>query len=131
MIACLRHHPEDPNLFVTGGWDASIKLYDVRQNGAIASLMTSGSICGDSIDMYEDMIVTGSNKSSKGCMQMFSFSRKCLVHEWSFNQRKKDDLQSGYVMSTKFSRDGQNIIAGGQGMNEVKVFANEADTPDA
>ena len=61
---------------------------------------------------------------------MFSFSRQCLVHEWSFNQRKENDPQSGYVMSTKFSKDGQNIIAGGSGMNEIKVYANDADSAD-
>ena len=31
-------------------------------------------------------------------------------------------------MSTKFSKDGQQIIAGGSGMNEIKVFANDADS---
>ena len=50
-----------------------------------------------------------------------------MVHEWSFNQRKQNDLQSGYVMSTKFSNDGQYIVVGGSGMNELKVFANDAD----
>lgn len=68
LITCLRHHPTDPNLFVTGGWDSSIKLYDLRHCGPICSLKTNGSISGDSIDMFEDMIVAGSNKSSKDCM---------------------------------------------------------------
>ena len=31
-------------------------------------------------------------------------------------------------MSTKFSNDGQYIIAGGAGGNEVKIFANDADS---
>lgn len=34
-------------------------------------------------------------------------------------------------MSTKFTKDGQYIIAGGSGMNEIKVFANEADSSNA
>ena len=128
VISCLKHHPTDANLLVTGGWDSCIKLYDLRHKGPICSMMTNGSICGDSIDMFDDMIVTGSHKSSKDCMQIFSFSRQCLVHEWSWNQRKPSDIQSGYVMTTKFSKDGQYIIAGGQGMNEIKVFANDADS---
>lgn len=34
-------------------------------------------------------------------------------------------------MSTKFTKDGQSIIAGGSGMNDIKVFANKADTRNA
>lgn len=128
IISCLRHHPTDPNLFVTGAWDSSIKLFDLRSKGPLSSLMTKGPICGDSVDLFDDMIVAGSYSSSKNCMQMFSFSRQCLVHEWSFNQRKPDDLETGYVMATKFTKDGQYIMAGGAALNEVKVWANEADS---
>ena len=68
IISCLRHHPTDPNLFVTGAWDSSIKLFDLRSKGPLSSLMTKGPICGDSVDLFDDMIVAGSYSSSKNCM---------------------------------------------------------------
>ena len=74
LISCLKSHPTDPNILLTGGWDNTMKYYDIRARKPVCSLILSGAISGDSIDIYDDMIVTGSHKGSKDCMQMFSLS---------------------------------------------------------
>ena len=68
----LRRHPKDPNIVVSGGWDSMLKIYDIRDGRPVASI-GGPLIQGDSIDLFEDMIVTGSNRN-KSVMQMFSLS---------------------------------------------------------
>lgn len=85
IISCVKHHPTDANLVVTGSWDSTVKIYDIRAKIPICSMKSSGPITGNSIDIFEDMIVAGSYKSSENCMQMFSMKYQQLVHEWSYN----------------------------------------------
>lgn len=72
------------------------------------------------------MIVTGSMRN-KSEMQMFSFSKQKLIHSWDFNPSTKEN-NTGYVLSTKFSNDGNFIFAGGAGKNDIRVFMNNCDT---
>lgn len=116
-VFSVRCHPSDPNIVVTGGWDNSIKLYDIREGYPLAS-MSGPCMSGDSIDIFDDMIVTGSTRW-KDEMQMFSIAHMKKVHTWKFNDRTKD-YDSGHVLSTRFSNDGNLIFAGGAGMNELR-----------
>ena len=107
------------------GWDGSLKIYDLRDSAPVASI--GGPDCsGDSIDLFDDMIVTGSSRN-KDVMQMFSLSQMKLIHTWDFTPGVKE-LESGYVLATRFSNDGNFIFAGGAGKNELKVYMNNCDT---
>ena len=54
-IFCIKAHPDDPNILVSGGWDGMIKIYDIRDKGPVGS-MGGTMVSGDSIDIYDDMI---------------------------------------------------------------------------
>ena len=45
---------------------------------------------------------------------------------WEWNQSR--DNETGYCFDTKFTNDGNFIVAGGAGKNELKVFANNSDS---
>lgn len=121
----LRCHPENFNIVVSGGWDGSLKIYDLRDSSPVASI--GGPQCsGDSIDLYDDMIVTGSTRN-KEVMQMFSLSQMKLIHTWDFNPTSTG-IDSGNVLSTRFSNDGNFIFAGGAGKNDIRVFMNNCDS---
>lgn len=71
-IFSVKTHPDDCNVLATAGWDRSLKIYDIRAKGPVASI--GGPTCsGDSLDIYDDMIVTGSYRN-KEVMQIFSLS---------------------------------------------------------
>lgn len=82
-IFVIKAHPSDENVLLTGSWDGSVKIYDIRVNGPVASL-GGPLICGDSLDIYDDMIVTGSNRNKEE-MITFSYSQRKRVHTWEFN----------------------------------------------
>ena len=49
------------------------------------------------------------------------------IHTWDFNSATKD-TDSGYVLATRFSADGNFIFAGGAGKNEIRVYMNNSDS---
>lgn len=124
-IFCVKCHPDDENLLVSAGWDGSVKIYDIRDKAPVGS-MRGPEISGDSLDIFEDCIVSGSYRNQE-TMQMFSISQQKRVHTWEWNQQMRD-TDSGYCFSTRFTNDGNFIVAGGAGNNEVRVFANNSDT---
>ena len=72
-ITSLKSHPTDANIFVTGGRDKSIKLYDIRMEGAFKSINGPFVLENNSIDIQGDMIITGSNTNTQE-MKMVSLS---------------------------------------------------------
>lgn len=72
-IYCIRSHPEDNNVIASAGWDGMMKLYDIRKKKPFASL-GQAQVSGDSIDMFDDMIVVGSY-NHKNVMKTYSLSQ--------------------------------------------------------
>lgn len=126
-VYCIKSHPEDKNLLVSSGWDGMLKIYDIRDKAPVAS-MGGSQVSGDSLDIYDDMIVAGSYRT-KDVMQIYSFSQRKKVHNFEYYQgTNREYADSGNIFSTRFSNDGNFIFAGGAGKNELKVFANNSDT---
>lgn len=52
IFAC-KFNQVNPNMIVSGGWDSTLQIYDIREKGAVASIY-GPHICGDSIDFRND-----------------------------------------------------------------------------
>lgn len=50
---------DQPNLFLSGGWDCTMFLWDVRTNKAVGSTF-GPCISGDAIDTQNNLILAGS-----------------------------------------------------------------------
>lgn len=101
-------------------------MYDLR-TGTIVGGIFGPLISGDSLDVHEDMILTGSNRN-KDVVQIFSLSKRTLIHNVEWEATSKKDAEAGFVYGARFSRpDPHLIIAGGAGRNEIKVFENNVD----
>ena len=48
------------------------------------------------------------------------------VNIWDFSPIK--DTEAGYIFAARFSNDGNFVIAGGAGKNELRIFANNVDS---
>ena len=91
----------------------------------VASIITS-KMTGDALDIYGDMIVAGSYQNTSN-MNILSLKHMQLVDTFNFNQGVRDST-AGFLFSSRFSADGNFLIAGGAGKNQVKVFSNDSDT---
>ena len=81
-------------------------------------------ITSDSLDIHNDMLVTGSDRNLD-CMQLTSLRYHKVVHTWDFNKKNPD---AGFLHGTKFTNSGNYIITGGAGTNELRVYQNDAST---
>ena len=113
-IFSIKAHPDDANILVSSGWDGIVKIYDIRIQKPVASIVTSR-MSGDALDIYDDMIFAGSYQN-KSNMNMLSLKNMQVVDTFNFNQSLRDS-SSGYLFSSRFSQDGNFLIAGGAGMN--------------
>jgi COMPASS component SWD3 len=64
-------------MIISGGWDRTIQLYDLRTGSVIDSIF-GPCISGDSLDVFEDLIVAGSNRC-KDVVQLFSLNKRQLI----------------------------------------------------
>ncbi len=58
-VFCAKFSKENENVIISGGWDKNIKMWDTR-TGAIERNICGPFICGDSIDIHDGYILTGS-----------------------------------------------------------------------
>jgi len=49
-IFCVKYHPKDSNMLVSGGWDNTVMLYDVRSGGPVQWAYGPHICGGDAID---------------------------------------------------------------------------------
>ncbi|CDW81377.1 wd repeat protein [Stylonychia lemnae] len=125
-VFSVKFNPQEPNMIISGGWDRTIQIYDIREGRTVGSIY-GPQISGDALDIYDDMIIAGCNRN-KDIVQMFSLSKKQLIYNIDWESSSRKDIESGYLYGAKFSRPHPNyIVAGGAGKNEVKVFENNAD----
>ncbi len=69
----MKCNPNDENMVATAGWDRSLKIYDIRANKVAASI-GGPLLVGDSLDILNDYIITGSNRN-RDVMQIYSISQ--------------------------------------------------------
>lgn len=64
-IFCVKFNPQEPNMIVSGGWDRTIQIYDLRTRGPV-NFLYGPHICGETIDFRRDgyTMVSGSYRMS-------------------------------------------------------------------
>ncbi len=61
-VFAVKFDKEDENLVISGGWDKSVKIWDIRE-GAIVRSFCGPFVCGDALDIHDGYILTGSWRS--------------------------------------------------------------------
>lgn len=111
---------KDENIIISGGWDNTVQIWDVRQGHAIRSIY-GPHICGDALDMVNNEIVTGSWRP-RDQLELWDFGtgEKITTIPWS----NVGSTQACMLYAAQFSKEGNGrfIAAGGSGANEAKVF---------
>ena len=111
----------DPNLFISGGWDDTIQIYDIRTNGHVGKIM-GPHICGDGLDIYANTIAAASYRSEDP-LQLFDL--RCLEELTSITWQS--DASQGpnetYLQGVSFAKPhGELLLAAGSGKNELRLF---------
>ena len=114
---------DEENLLITGGWDKTIKIWDVR-SGDVVRNICGPFVCGDSIDMHDGYILSGSYSDTQQ-LQLWEFSTGKFCEEIAFQTpaEKQAGNPACQVYTTQFLKTtGDLIVAGGAVANEAKIF---------
>lgn len=115
-IFSLIFNPSDPNILVSGGWDDTLQVWDIRMKQSIRS-MFGAHVCGDSLDIYKNTILSGS-WLTKEQLQFWDMRSFTLTRTIKVGKKTNQCL----VYAAKFHPSGKYVIAGGSGSNDVWSF---------
>ena len=117
IYACV-FKKDDPNILISGGWDKTLQIHDVRKGGPVASIF-GPDLWSNSIDMFENTILTGSHRG-KNPLQTWDLGKRELIQtlEWDYSG---EISESSYLNCAAFSHSSDIIVAGGKG-GEIKIF---------
>jgi COMPASS component SWD3 len=111
---------EDENIVVSGGWDNTVQIWDIRVGAAVRSIY-GPHICGDALDVVGNTIVTGSWRPDKQ-LELWDFTTGEKISDvpWHVGANQPSCM----LYAAQFSKEGQGrfVAAGGSGANEAKVF---------
>eukprot|EP01041_Mallomonas_annulata_P010247 gene10247-21378_t len=114
--------PNDDNLIISGGWDNTVQIWDVRAGFSVRSFY-GPHICGDSLDVNGNEIVAGSWRPEH---QLEIWDLRSCEKTADIPWNTKAFLPSAGCMlyAAQFSKEGRGrfIVAGGSNTNEAKVF---------
>lgn len=125
-IFSVNFHKENSNLLASGGWDNTVQFYDLK-TGTIVNSVYGPHICGDSIDMKGNYLLTGS-WSVKDQLQLWDLRmfKVCKNIPW-----QNDELfYPTYIYTAEFSKNslkGDMICVGGSNNNMLRVFEDETE----
>ncbi|XP_068136081.1 uncharacterized WD repeat-containing protein alr2800-like [Hyperolius riggenbachi] len=139
-IFALRFHPSENHIFLTGGWDDSIKIWDKRMAKEARRMINGPHICGPGIDIRNDYILT-SSWVARSALQLWDFRTASLAQDIPFPAPVP---QGEFLYSARFCSDSV-VLAGGSGtcsarainfktqevLGEMLLFGKAVQTVDA
>ena len=114
----------DSNTIVSGGWDNTIFIWDVRQAKPAMHIL-GPNISGESLDVYNNTLLVGSYHSDNN-LALYDLRTAERMHTYSWfdsDISTLPDTSPSCIYSAMFSKyAGEFILAGGTGKNEVRLF---------
>ena len=109
---------EDQNLVLTGGWDRTIKLFDLRAGGPVAHFF-GAELSADSLDQCGDLVVAGSYRPNDS-LQVYDLKTMKVFQtiEWEYGSTFCD---TAYLNTVRFNKNGKVILAGSK-TNDLKFY---------
>lgn len=77
-IFCCKFNKENPNMVVSGGWDNTVQIYDLRYRAPISSIY-GPHICGDCIEIRNDGVT----------MMTGSYRMEDVIEIWDLRMNKR------------------------------------------
>lgn len=120
-IFSVKFSDTSPYHLVSGGWDNSVKMWDLRSNGVVRSMSTHNhgpKLCGDALAIKDDLCVTGSLLPEKA------------IELWSIKEGRRiavlpyecPALRGEYILVVKFCGS-SNIIAGSASCHDAQIIS--------
>lgn len=128
-VFALKYHPEYDDIFITGGWDRQLKIWDSRSCDGVKRTIHGPHICGDALDLKGYKILTGSYVG-KDALQIWNYSTDYSTHGKGSPQPQVVDFPAGekgpFLYAAQFC-DNNVVVAGGSGSNSAMAINSETN----
>ncbi|XP_059163843.1 guanine nucleotide-binding protein subunit beta-5b-like [Physella acuta] len=114
-VFCIKFHPNNQFIFISGGWDNHVKIWDVRDADGIKRNFIGPHVCGDSIDILDNNILTGQWTALRA-LQEFNYTTGLLHQEIKF-----PNTEGAFLYAAQYCNK-NTVIAGGSGTNRAEVI---------
>ncbi|XP_067829765.1 WD repeat-containing protein 38-like [Heptranchias perlo] len=121
-IFALRFHPDECHIFLTGGWDNSVKIWDKRMGKEARRFINGPHICGHAIDVEGDKILTGS-WVAHDALKLWDFRSLRLEKTVPF---PLSTGQSEFLYTAQFCNS-EVVIAGGSGTHSAHAINHKTN----
>lgn len=122
-VFSLKFHPTDKNVLISGGWDNTVQIWDLRVEESVQSFY-GPHISGDSVDIRDNQILTGSWRPDEQ-LQIWDYPSGKLIETvpWFQSAYKGEPC---LLYTAQFSKGKECLFAaGGSGSNETKIFDHD------
>jgi WD40 repeat protein len=128
-IFALKYHPEQEEIFVTGGWDKCIKVWDARSKDGVKRTMggTYPNICGDGLDFSRDThprLLTASWVSTNA-LQLWDYSTGKMIQNIKVHNDpdgpKKGRGKGQFLYAGQFC-DNDTVVCCGSGIQSAQAI---------
>ncbi|XP_078690788.1 periodic tryptophan protein 2 homolog [Branchiostoma floridae x Branchiostoma belcheri] len=115
-IYAIKFHPTDNYMFITAGWDNSLKIWDRRTKGGAKRVIGGPHVCGPALDIKDNKVLTGS-WVAKDSLQLWHFQERSLLQTIPFPSGKGGE----FLYCAQFC-DHDVVLAGGSGTNSAQAI---------
>eukprot|EP00831_Metopus_contortus_P082559 TRINITY_DN8955_c0_g1_i2.p1 TRINITY_DN8955_c0_g1~~TRINITY_DN8955_c0_g1_i2.p1 ORF type:complete len:221 (-),score=33.43 TRINITY_DN8955_c0_g1_i2:36-698(-) len=123
---CAVKFTDDPNILLSGGWDNTVFIWDLREQRSVGSFF-GPHIWGHSIAVHGDQVLTGSY-DKKDVLQLWSIGERKLISNIPWLTGSTSDQEHGYLYSAVFDKaKTPRFIAAGGSCNECRIFKSSPD----
>ncbi|KAL0491404.1 WD repeat-containing protein [Acrasis kona] len=124
-IFTLKFNPHDENIIMSGGWDNTVQIWDIRQEHAVRRIF-GPHICGDSLDIDENYCVLAGSWRPDHQLQLFDFGTGRLIEDIKIVQESSAS-QPCNLYSCQFADSSGTLIGyGGSGNNQAKIISRSS-----
>nr|XP_046469677.1 guanine nucleotide-binding protein subunit beta-like [Neodiprion pinetum] len=123
-VFAVRFHHGQENVFISGGWDDTVRIWDTRASLGSVRVIKGPHICGDAIDARDSRILTGSWVVS-GSLQLWDMTSGKLIETVS-PQNRPTTLDGEFLYTVQFFDGdpyGDTVLCGGSGTSAVEVIS--------
>ncbi|XP_022245206.1 WD repeat-containing protein pop2-like isoform X2 [Limulus polyphemus] len=118
-IFSLCFHPQQKYILASGGWDESVKVWDLRTEKGLVRNIYGPHICGDALDIEgETNLLTGS-WVAENALQLWDLGSGKLISNVPY---RSDRTKGEYLYCAKFT-EGSLAIAGGSGSCSGQIIS--------
>nr|XP_054762705.1 uncharacterized WD repeat-containing protein alr2800-like [Lytechinus pictus] len=119
-IFALKFHPDDNHIFVTGGWDNCLKVWDTRTEHGVERTISGPHVCGSGLDIQDGKILTASWVQNHS-LQIWDFSSGNLDRTLDLDT---DNKEGEFLYCAQFC-DNNTVLAGGSGTMNVQAIKTD------